>query len=92
MNTESVDCRKVKGFDEMEKPGDFYFASREGHEGILIILPGDLWTHLKIQKGQQGGHRVWGWDGNIEKPTLIPSILCDNKWHGFLTNGRLISC
>jgi hypothetical protein len=40
---------------------------------------------------------VWQWDGNMERPTLYPSIDCiavkDGKptggcgWHGFITNG-----
>lgn len=42
---------------------------------------------------------VWAWDGNLEKPTITPSINClaekDGKptggcgWHGFITNGVL---
>jgi hypothetical protein len=92
MNTESCDCRNVQDFDRMEKPGDFYFAEREGHEGICMILPGDTWVHVMIQKGPQGGHRVWGWDGNTEKPTLVPSIHALEHWHGFMTNGQLVSC
>lgn len=40
---------------------------------------------------------VWQWDGNVEHPTIKPSINCisekDGKptggcgWHGFITNG-----
>lgn len=40
---------------------------------------------------------IWGWDGNMEKPTLTPSINCvaekDGKptggcgWHGFIIKG-----
>lgn len=42
---------------------------------------------------------VWGWDGNVEVPTITPSINCismkDGKptggcgWHGFITNGEI---
>lgn len=34
----------------------------------------------------------WDWDGNINCPTLKPSIMnrpCN--WHGFLTNGEWIN-
>lgn len=41
---------------------------------------------------------VWKWDGNLERPTISPSINCiaekDGKptggcgWHGFITKGR----
>lgn len=40
---------------------------------------------------------VWKWDGNMDRPTITPSINCiaekDGKptggcgWHGFITNG-----
>jgi len=40
---------------------------------------------------------IWGWDGNMDKPTITPSINCvaekDGKstggcgWHGFITAG-----
>lgn len=40
---------------------------------------------------------IWAWDGNIERPTITPSINCiaekDGKptggcgWHGFITAG-----
>ena len=91
MNTESFDCRNVGKFDGMEKPGDFYFADRDGHEGIMIILPDEGWHHIPIQKGPAPDGKVWGWDGNTDKPTLTPSIRSSN-WHGYLTNGRLVSC
>lgn len=41
---------------------------------------------------------AWAWDGNVDQPTITPSINCiaekDGKptggcgWHGFITNGR----
>jgi len=43
---------------------------------------------------------IWGWDGNMENPTITPSINCisekDGKptggcgWHGHITNGALV--
>ena len=31
----------------------------------------------------------WGWDGNMEEPTITPSIGCDARcgWHGHITKG-----
>lgn len=47
-------------------------------------------------EGDQRLH-IWAWDGNVERPSLTPSINClaekDGKptggcgWHGFITNG-----
>ena len=44
-------------------------------------LPVDLGQHLD---------RRWQWDGNIESPTLSPSILRYStcKWHGYLIAGE----
>jgi len=37
--------------------------------------------------GNDPGPR-WSWDGNIERPTLKPSINIRNEhWHGWLTDG-----
>jgi len=90
MNKESVDCRKV-GFGGMEKVGDFTFDEQFNH--IYVWLPGVSGPDaLSIVKGTAQARRVWGWDGNEDKPTLTPSILCPNQWHGHLINGRLVSC
>lgn len=38
----------------------------------------------------------WWWDGNIEKPTMTPSIRCwlgeHETWHGHMTAGILEGC
>jgi len=94
MNTQSIDCRKVKygtGDDEgITKPGDFCFDDTFTH--IYIWLPGMSGPDaIPIQKGPAGGPRVWGWDGNEEKPTLTPSIHAPDQWHGYLRAGKLVS-
>lgn len=75
----------------MEKVGDFTFDDNFTH--IYVWLPGVSGPDaLQIQKGNPGGPRVWGWDGNTESPTLTPSIHALGQWHGYLTNGELKSC
>lgn len=107
MNTESVQLRRIKipvPHDVEVKPGDFAWGfdnpdcfSGETRESKFIhfyhCLPGD--KHLsviQVQRGQQGGERVWGWDGNEDKPTITPSILVHGLWHGYCRNGRFESC
>jgi hypothetical protein len=96
MNTESCNCRRVEGgYDGVEHPGDFYLEPVEGMGGdtcIHIMLPGHTLICIPIQKGSAPGNRVWGWDGNEVMPTLTPSIHTIDHWHGYLTNGRLVSC
>jgi len=90
MNTESCDCRNV-GPGKIEKVGDFAFDEDFTH--IYIWIPGIKGPDaIQIQKGPAGGNRVWGWDGNVDKPTLTPSIHCLGEWHGHLVAGRLVSC
>ena len=37
---------------------------------------------------------AWGWDGNLESPTLVPSLQIAEgcRWHGYLTNGEWTKC
>lgn len=47
--------------------------------------------YCSVPIGQQrdGKGNTWTWDGNIERPTLSPSIDCgDCKWHGHIQNGE----
>jgi hypothetical protein len=90
MNTDSMDTRKVKP-GGMERPGDFCFS--DDFETLYIWIPGVTGPDaISIQKGRPGGPRIWGWDGDTEKPTLEPSILTPGTWHGYLKAGRLVSC
>ena len=89
MNTESIECRKV---EEIERVGDFGFDEQRKH--IYIWLPGTSGpTALQIRReGDNGVARIWGWDGNEDKPTLTPSIHWVGTWHGFMRAGKLVSC
>lgn len=91
MNTESIPARRVP-YGQMKVPGDFCFDEEREH--IYVILPGMKHPDaIRIEKGSDRGHpRVWGWDGNEDKPTLQPSIHCPGEWHGYLTEGELKSC
>lgn len=98
MNKESIDCTKVDEspslYDTQTKPGDFHWSEEYlGMRYIYVHLPGqDRWDPIKVHRGPALGERVWGWDGNEDKPTLTPSIDLRERWHGHLTAGRLVSC
>lgn len=70
------------------------FASDGMLEPSEIVLPcrGGKFSGcvLRVTTGP-AAHPVWHWDGNIEAPTLTPSIGCDHRcgWHGNLTAGVL---
>lgn len=45
--------------------------------------------YVPIREGANREH-TWGWDGNIAKPTITPSIDCTQcGWHGFIRNGDI---
>lgn len=108
MNTQSVDCRPVRygAFDHegdgIVQVGDFCFDDDRCH--LYVWLPGQSGPDA-IAISREGGSRtvvgadgkdvalpVWKWDGNELQPTLTPSLLVANSWHGYLTAGRLVSC
>jgi hypothetical protein len=93
MNTISMEGRLVSP-GEMERWGDFCFSNPgRVYFYICIWLPMESGPDaLRIQKASPGGPRVWEWDGNIEKPTLTPSIHALGLWHGYLKAGRFVSC
>lgn len=71
--------------------GHIIFVCPNKHRCSVLIGP----THVAKQHPE--GLAIWGWDGNVDKPTLTPSINCiaekDGKptggcgWHGFITKG-----
>lgn len=96
MNTESVDCRRLPSpFPTRDlKPGDFCWGEDEldGTRTLYVVYPGQTRADaVTVKRGDPGGRRVWGWDGNEDKPTLTPS-LDFGHWHGHMRAGRLVSC
>ena|SRR2546429_9400233 len=92
--------------DEPVGSFDIRIHGVEGYPGvtasILFVCPrgercGVLLAPQPIERPRPDACYVWGWDGNMERPTLTPSINCiaekDGKptggcgWHGFITNG-----
>ncbi len=62
----------------------------ETHAGLHIACPGCKQI-IGVQFIVAAGPR-WHWDGNVEAPTVTPSIHHIDCWHGFLTKGEFISC
>ena len=55
------------------------------HSGAPHVLYPD---HAEINWAAPGPRR--GWDGDEDRPTFTPSILCQSSgWHGYLTRGQL---
>lgn len=91
--------KRVQGIAEVEAIGDFFFdGSVDAVEGMRFVckVPGGDIVAIPIHtQGQQPKRPVsWLWDGNVDHPTLQPSldVKGNNAWHGFVTGGNLITC
>lgn len=96
MNTESVDLVLFPtGTEAMQHgPGGACWADDHGH--LFIMFPGaknlDAIPVSRDREATLQNSRLWYWNGNVEKPTLDPSLLAAGEWHGYLRGGRLVSC
>lgn len=99
------DCRDEWPADEPIGSFDIDMGSTQGYANtahILFVCPNGKRCSVLIGPAfvtRSAPNRlcVWQWDGNIERPTLTPSINCiaekDGKptggcgWHGFITQG-----
>lgn len=71
--------------------GHMLFVCPNGHRCGVLVGP------AAVTRPSEDKACVWGWDGNIDRPTITPSINCiaekDGKptggcgWHGFITAG-----
>jgi len=94
-----------KGESFFEYPvGHFYWQVSEDLTEIW------LWMKLPRQDNDEGSPCIlpvrptsdtpsWGWDGNIERPTLNPSVFHDPRnpasphhWHGWIRSGQMVGC
>jgi hypothetical protein len=104
MNTASYQCHRKPdacGDEELKEIGDFSWRFLGGNGvdpvGMAVMLPqgngrGRI-DWIPIVKGPAPAPKYpWGWDGNLDAPTLTPSLLLEGGWHGYMKAGRLESC
>lgn len=81
-----------------DQPGEFQFR-REGEDAANVrivfgcpLRPGSSCSVPVRGESLPNGAGPWGWDGNLESPTLTPSINCVGGcgWHGFITAGQIV--
>lgn len=91
-----IPMRRVSAYGEITQQGDFFWDQRAGVLRITLALPSDLpskgWivNSLRVQIGESADGPIWGYDGEEDSPTLVPSIHCFGHWHGFVTKGTLV--
>ncbi len=94
MNTESIDSVLFLSGEDAAKHGPGAMVWEEDESTLFIIMPGqrhlDAISVTRDLTKQQD--RVWLLTGTREKPTLHPSLHLVGHWHGYLTDGRFVSC
>ena len=100
------DCRDVWPQDVQVGTFDVGLGTVEGYPGasahILFVCPNNrrcsvLLGPQFVDRPNPDGLCVWKWDGNMDAPSIQPSINCLSDkngkptggcgWHGFITGG-----
>lgn len=83
--------RRLRRHAELLRPGDFFWTHVDpDHTRYIIYLcPNGQHCGVPILPGRLPNGAGWAWNGNLNKPTLTPSINCVGgcRWHGFITAG-----
>lgn len=94
VQTEPVKATRFDDIDEVVKvPGAFeYFKSGEVYPaGMIYCCPCGCGATGSLNFRPHPSPS-WNWDGNVEAPTLEPSVHHVGHWHGWLRNGVWVSC
>lgn len=84
-----IECRGIEGYPSSN--AHIIFVCPNGKRCSILLGPNF------VKRPNEDKLNVWGWDGNVEKPSIFPSINCisekDGKstggcgWHGHIING-----
>lgn len=76
------------------KLGDFFYSPKRDYIWVRFFPRRaggwSNWVHWPINLDGVG--RCWKWDGNVERPTLHPSLDVHDVWHGYIRAGVAESC
>lgn len=70
------------------------FLNESGINGFWFYCPGCKCTHGITYTGPNEQGAQWGFNGDVNFPTITPSILCnqhnpESRCHSFVTNGKI---
>lgn len=97
VKTQPVKAQRFESLDDVRGvPGAFEFYKYQDRypAGMIYCCPCgcERLGALHFRPGNVDGGASWEWDGNMDAPTLTPSVLHRDHWHGFLTAGVWVSC
>lgn len=75
--------------------GEFEVVTEpSGQRRFWFVCPGPCKSiaPIALRPVVDGSQQSWEWDGNLDAPTLTPSINHVGCWHGWLTSGMFTPC
>jgi hypothetical protein len=78
-------ANSVQSREEVKSPGDFFIDQAASE--IVVFIPNDFGPGVIAL---ENGRPRWTLTGDPAAPSLSPSILVPDIWHGNLTNGEFI--
>ena len=89
--------KNISDLETNGQKGDWAFLKQD--TWIAILYGENKFTSMVIipVADKAKGNGNWNWNGNKESPTITPSIAVTavpdmtEGWHGFLTDGKLIT-
>lgn len=83
--------------DRFERVGDFYWRTDDGNRVLWIAIPcrSTLGKERWVLSEWTVDHKnncgaMWAWNGNVDRPTLTPSLHAVGVWHGYVRDGQLV--
>jgi len=77
-------------------PDKVHLIEGEKESLLLFFCPGCKNTHPVRIKAEQhdGALPVWSWNGSKDKPSFVPSLLCNgfhapSRCHSFIVDGQI---
>lgn len=95
-----IPMRRVDDDDAIARAGEFcWYVDDDGCRYLHCAVPGakddpEQYTYIEIPvrlgPHERQGRASWGWNGDIKRPTIQPSIHTHGHWHGWIRAGRMI--
>jgi hypothetical protein len=82
---------KLSGVEEPTNPGDWKWSI--DNRAVIYMCPCGCGRVSSVLVNSEPGMKAgWDWDGNLDAPTLSPSIqhIGACRWHGYLTLGQFV--
>lgn len=89
-----VKAQRFEDIDQVERvPGAFeYYSSGDRYPAGMIYNCPCGCGHTGALAFRPHQSPSWEWDGNVDAPTLSPSVHHVGHWHGWLRAGIWTSC